>query len=101
MPLDTVGQATSEGLPQFRPDMMESCGPGTDTMRPAATDSNRQSALVGSTLMSFGAAKLPGRRKWRATAAAKAPTPTCTTTRSGPSSFLLSSSSSISHSIVE
>ena len=62
MLLDTVGQATSEGLPQLRPDMMESCGPGTDTMLPASIDSSGQSALAGSTLRSFGRGEAPGLR---------------------------------------
>ena len=81
--------------------MMESCGPGTDTIRPAATDSSKQAALAGSTPRSFRWRERCGTRKWRVTAAAKAPTPTCTTTRSGPVSPRLSSSSSISQSMVE
>ncbi len=53
IPRETIGQAMSDGRPQLRPAMIESCGPGTVTTSPASIDASMQAAWSGSTLRIF------------------------------------------------
>ena len=91
-PADTAGQAMIETMPQFKPAMIESCGPGTSTGRPAAAERSPHAADSGSTTTIVARDA-----KCCTVAAASAPTPIGTTTTSGGAA---ASCSSISAKIV-
>src|SRR5947207_3715294 len=74
----TVGHAISETVPQFRPAMIESCGPGTNAGAPASAERRPHAADNGSTATIVAVAA-----QCATTAAVSAPTPIGTTTRSG------------------
>src|SRR5207244_5713420 len=77
-PVDTAGQAMIDTMPQFRPAMIESCGPGTAIGWPAAADCSPHAAERGSTTTIVAPDA-----KCSTVAAASAPTPIGTTTTSG------------------
>ncbi len=61
-PVISNGQATSEGVPQFSPAMIEWWGPGTVTILPARRERRTQAAASGSTPISRGRCSSPLRR---------------------------------------
>jgi hypothetical protein len=75
MPRETSGQASIEGVPQFRPAMIESCGPGTVTSDMDRSDRVTQSADIGSTPRIVVGVEPSSALKWLMVAAARAPHP--------------------------
>ena len=68
-------------MPQLRPAITESCGPGTSVGAPASIEASAHAAVAGST----PTIRVPAKR--RTIAAANEPTPICTATRSGSTSI--------------
>ena len=94
------GQATSDGVPQLSPAMIESWGPGTVTIRPTCSDRSTQAAASGSTPSRRDGRRSPRRCQCRTAAAASPPTPTGMTTTSGAPSPRAASWASTSQKMV-
>ena len=75
------GQATSDRVAQLRPAMIECCGSWSVVISPAATEASTYAADIGSAATSNGRA-CRTLQKCRTVAAASAPTPAWTATRS-------------------
>ena len=96
MPARIAGHAISDGVPQFRPAMIESRAPPSCTGRPARVLSSRQAAFVGSTPTT----RAPAGTKPRTIDAANAPTPICAATSVGGGFPDPASANSVSATIV-
>ena len=96
MPALTTGHAIGDGVPAFRPAMIESRAPLSCTGRPARALSSRQASFVGSTPTT----RAPSGTKPRTIYAANAPTPICTATSVGGGFPDSASTDSVSATIV-